>query len=170
MQNVLNLYQADIACVYFGGFLNNQCRDYFNKNSDHNSDIDEVLHKCEVYINSVDQGESDYNYISTKIHPFINFFVEHNKFYESFTVLLDKIETFHDNLDYINYHNKFSNASFTLGITQFTDLTNVEYKQYISLSGRSDTSYKLGSKNMCTKQEKESGSYPVAVDWRTKMQ
>ena len=168
MQNVLNLYQADMACVYFGGFLNNQCRDYFNKNNDHNTDIDGILHKCEVYIDSLDEGESSYEYIFSKVHPFINFFITYNKFYDSFPILLDKLETFHNNIDYINYHNKFSNASYTLGITPFTDLTNIEYKQYIGLSGRSDTSYKLGAKNMCTKQEKESGSYPVAVDWRTK--
>jgi len=154
-----NVFTPETACIYFGGFLNNQCQDYFSKNNNINDKKNKIF--CELYIIS---DQSNYDYIFTKVRLFINFFMEYNKFYDSFPTLLSKIETFHDNIDYINYHNEFSNASYTLGITQFTDLTNYEYKQYLDLSNVPGKSYKLG-KNMCTEQIKESGSYPVAIDW-----
>lgn len=159
IHNIFNSNNPETACSYFGGFLNNQCRDYFSiiKNNDINNSG-----SCEIYLDHNENINNDY--ISAKVRPFINFFIEHNKFYDSFSVLLNKIETFHDNLDYIDYHNKFSNASYTLGITPFADLTSDEYKEYLGISGVLE----LGAKNMCTKQGKESGSYPLSVDWRAK--
>jgi len=161
IHNMLNSNNPEIACSYFGGFLNNQCYDYYNiiKNNDNIKD-----ESCETYLDY----DGEYDYISAKVKPFINFFIEHNKFYDSFSVLLSKIETFHYNLDYIDYHNKFSNTSYTLGITQFADLTTDEYKAYLGMSGFMDSSYKLGAKNMCVVQGKEYGTYPMTVDWREK--
>lgn len=145
-----NIYTPEISCVYFGGFLNNQCRDYFSKNINYEN-------KCNIYIDN----ENDHEYISAKVKPFVNFILDHNKFYNSFTTLLNKMTTFHDNLEYINFHNNFSNTSYLLGITSFTDFTNSEYKDYLSKSV-----YKVSTNNMCTSQKKESGTYPNSVDWR----
>jgi len=162
IRNIFNqhnyIYTTETACVFFGGLLNTECKDYFSIYNS-NEILNEVPNKCGNYIDN----KSDYEYINSKITPFLNFVLEHNKYYESFTGLLQKIETFHENLEYINFHNDFSNSSYKLGINKFTDYTIDEYKDYVYKSD-----YQVGAKNICTKQTKQSGSYPLSIDWRQK--
>jgi C1A family cysteine protease len=67
-----------------------------------------------------------------------------------------------DNNLYADLHNKHSNSSFTLGVTPFSDMTNEEFKKYISL-----TEVDLGS-DICKSQVKPLGTIPSAIDWRDK--
>jgi hypothetical protein len=162
IRNIFNehnyIYTPETACVFFGGMLNTECNDYFSiYNINHVPN--EIPNKCSNYIDN----KTDYEYAKSKITPFLHFVLEHNKYYDSFASLLQKIEIFHENLEYIDFHNIFSNSSYTLGITKFTDYTVDEYKDYVY---RSD--YQVGAKDICTKQTKQTGSYPLSIDWRQK--
>ena len=137
-------------CDHFGGFLNNQCNDYFNIVN--NDDV------CNSYI----YHREYVNDVNSKWQPFVKFFLENGKFYDSFSTILAKNNVFNENIDYINEHNKYSNKSYTLGITPFTDMTNEEYIEYISMY-----KYDVGT-NGCVNQVKGSSSYPTEVDWRSK--
>ena len=110
--NLQNNYHIDrVVCNHFGGFLNNQCLDFFNKISSTN---------CATYVNNNNNVET----VNNKWIPFINFIVDHNKFYESFSHIVERIEIFTDNVNYANEHNKYSNATYTLGVTNFADFTH----------------------------------------------
>ena len=149
-------YMPEDICNNFGSFLNNQCVDYFkNTESIKIQDIGE----CNQYVFTTEIPDL----IHQKWTPFINFFMEHNKYYDSFTVVNERYNIFNNNMEYIDTHNKFSNASYTLGINQFGDMTNDEYVQYVN----SNLKYDLGS-DICKNQQKGSGSYPSSIDWRQK--
>lgn len=143
-------------CNNFGGFLNNQCIDYFEK---YNLNNIEDITLCNKYINS----NEDFNNVHKKWQPFIEYFVNYNKYYESFSNILNKVTTFNTNLEYINNHNKYSNASYILGINQFTDFTNEEYITYVSRKNNND----LG-KNICGPQNSNTGAYHNAINWSEK--
>ena len=148
--NVKNTFNIDRTfCNHFGGFINNQCIDYFNKNDKDN---------CLDYITQGNNPES----VNNRWLPFLNFINEHNKFYNSFTDLSNRLEIFIDNNMFAQYHNKHSNSSFTLGITPFSDMTNDEFKKYILLS-----EVDLGN-DICKSQVKPSSTIPSAIDWREK--
>ena len=148
--NIKNNYHIDNSfCNHFEGFINNQCNDYFFKN---------LKDECDSYINKGNNVES----VNNKWFPFLNFIVEHNKLYSSFTDLLNRINIFTENNLYAELHNKHSNTSFTLGVTPFSDMTNDEFKKYISLSA-----VDIGN-DICKSQVKPSGSFPSSIDWREK--
>ncbi len=148
--NVKTNFNTDNSfCNHFGGFINNQCNDYFNRIKDD---------KCESYIN---QG-NDIEKLNLKWFPFLSFILNHNKFYNSFSDVLNRVEVFESNNQYAALHNKYSNSSYTLGITPFSDMTNDEFRKYISLS-----EVDLAS-DMCKSQIKPSTTYPTSIDWRQK--
>lgn len=145
--NLQNNYHIDsVVCNHFGGFLNNQCLDFFNKESSKD---------CSTYINN----KNNIELVNNKWIPFVNFIVDHNKFYESFSHIVERIEIFTDNVNYANEHNKYSNSTYTLGVTNFADFTHDEFKKYVT-----NSEYDLSS-DMCTNQKQETGSYPVSIDW-----
>ena len=88
--------------------------------------------------------------------------MNHNKFYNSFSDLSNRLEIFADNNLYADNHNKHSNSSYTLGITPFSDMTLDEFKKYVSLSEVDLVN------DICKNQVKPSGSYPHSIDWREK--
>jgi len=143
-------------CNNFGGFLNNDCINYFEKYSLNN--IDDITY-CNKYINN----NEDFNNIHKKWQPFIEYFIEYNKYYATFSNILNKVITFNDNIEYINEHNKYSNSSYILGINQFTDFSNNEYIEYISSRNNIDF-----GKDMCVSQNNNNGAYPTSIDWRKK--
>ncbi len=148
VKNNFNIGQS--FCNHLGGFVNNQCNDYFNKFNEKN---------CDQYINS----GHNVDIINKKWVPFISFIIDHtNKFYDSFFELSNRVEIFNENNQYAQEHNKYSNSSYTLGITPFSDMTNDEFKKYISLS-----SVDLAS-DICTSQVKPLNTYPSSIDWRQK--
>jgi C1A family cysteine protease len=151
-----SLKESNKVCEHFGGFLNNQCNDYFAKNIQLNNDKS----VCYQYINHKDNQNMDM--LINKWDKFIDYFVDNNRYYDSFSNVYERYNIFHDNLDFINDHNKYSNSSYTLGINQFTDMTNQEYISYISKK-----KYDLGG-DICVKQPSNSGSYPASVDWLKK--
>ena len=143
-------------CLNFGSFLNNQCIDYFNKNKDYKI---ENLNQCNIYINE----NENIDMIHKKWTPFIHFIIDFNKFYNTFSTVIDRFSIFQDNMEYINNHNKNLNLSYTLGITNFADLTFEEFSDYIDLSYSVD----IGN-NICTDQKTNTGNYPSSIDWRKK--
>ena len=144
------LFTKDLICNKFGNFLNNQCLDYFNQSK---FSID-----CNIYINDI----NDYSHINKKWNPYIIFLSNIDRYYDSFLAIQIRQEIFNDNLDYINFHNKYGNSSYTLGITNFADMTNNEYINYISIN-----KYDLKS-NICKQQNNQNLVYPSSVDWRLK--
>lgn len=86
-----------------------------------------------------------------------------SKKYESILEFKSRFEVFSSNLKYILEHNSDSTQNFTLGMNQFSDLTNDEFKEkYVSglKNGVSVGSY--GCKSFSS-----SGSAPDTIDWRT---
>ena len=75
-----------------------------------------------------------------------------------------KLETFKDNVQFIYKHNQNSDKNFTLGINQFSDLTNDEYKSYIHTSMYSG--FELRSQ--CNKMQTSDVFTPTSIDWRQK--
>jgi cathepsin L len=57
---------------------------------------------------------------------FQNFMFQYNKIYAS-EDFLGRFEIFKANLDYINAHNSAGNHNFTLGVNEFTDMSNEEF-------------------------------------------
>ena len=145
-------YTPEKICNHFGSFLNNQCIDYFKREEEPIININD----CVQYI---ERGQ-DTERIQTKWGPFVDYLSSYDKYYNSYSEVLNKVETFHDNLDYIYEHNKYGNSSYTLGINYFADMTNQEYISYISAN-----KYDF-SKDICTEQPSNSGNYPSAIDWR----
>jgi len=86
-----------------------------------------------------------------------------NKNYDSLQELESRFAIFKSNLIDIVEHNRNANNSFTLGINQFTDLTNDEFRSLY-------TTYQaqpLGSYGCKSFTSTASGA-PSSVDWRSK--
>jgi len=142
-----NLPLGKSVCEHFGGFLNNQCRDYFNK---------EIIENCEQYINNKNNIEqTNKNWL-----PFLEFILENDKYYESFSKVIERIKIFEENNEYVKKRNM--NVNYTLGITPYSDMTNDEFKKYIYSS-----TYDLTT-DICKNQATPSGTYLSSIDWREK--
>lgn len=150
LNNFSNTHEQ--ICNKFGGFLNNQCNDYFYKYQN------AINSNCNDFINDID----NYDIVNKQWQPFIEFIAYNNKYYGSFTEVQERQAIFNDNLDYINEFNKYNNASYTLGVNNFIDMTHEEYIDYIKLNKYSVTS------NICVKQTVQNLVYPTSVDWRLK--
>ena len=155
--NAVHQMNSVSVCNTFGGFLNNQCNDYFSKNTDRNNDKS----LCYKYITYKDNQNVDM--MINKWDKFIDYFTEYNRYYNSFTEVTDRFNIFHDNLYFINDHNANSNSSFTLGINQFTDMTNQEFKdRFVNGLGAV-----VGSTSCKSFSSSASGA-PSSIDWRAK--
>lgn len=155
--NAVHQMDSVSVCNTFGGFLNNQCNDYFSKNSDSNKDKS----LCYDFINYKDNQNVDL--MINRWDKFINYFIEYNRYYTTFTEVSDRFNIFHDNLYFINDHNANANSSFTLGINQFTDMTNQEFKaKYVNGLGAV-----VGSTSCKSFSSSASGA-PSSIDWRAK--
>jgi C1A family cysteine protease len=154
-QNII--YTPQSICNNFGKYLNNQCISYFEKYNENNvSDIN----YCNKYLNKPIENIEN---IHSKWTPFIGFFINYNKYYETFIDIVNRFLIFHDNLNFIENHNKNTNSSYTLEINYFADLTNEEYINYI----KSDYN-KKSQNNICTNQKNQTIKYSSSIDWRDK--
>lgn len=86
-----------------------------------------------------------------------------HKFYEDDFELETRYNIFKENLVNINRHNNEPNQNFTLGVNQFSDLRQDEYKRtYVSGFGG-----ELGGYG-CKAFSSAATGAPVSVDWRAK--
>ena len=155
--NAIHQMDSVSVCNTFGGFLNNQCNDYFSKNTDTNND------KSLCYKYSTYKDNQNVDMMIHKWDKFIDYFTEYNRYYNSFTEVTDRFNIFHDNLYFINDHNANANSSFTLGINQFTDMTNQEFKdRFVNGLGAV-----VGSTSCKSFSSTASGA-PSSIDWRAK--
>ena len=94
---------------------------------------------------------------------FSDFRERFNKNYENLQELEMRFQIFRENLRDIIMHNLDITQNFTMGINQFTDLSQEEFKEkYIGELKR-----EVGSYGCKTFSSSASGA-PVSIDWRTK--
>ncbi|XP_009775102.1 low-temperature-induced cysteine proteinase-like [Nicotiana sylvestris] len=93
--------------------------------------------------------------------------VEHKKVYNALGEKDKRFQIFKDNLRYIDEHNSVPDKSYKLGLTQFADLTNEEYKS-IYLGTKPDGRSRLLNTQSDRYAPKVGDSLPDSVDWRKK--
>jgi hypothetical protein len=141
---------TDKMCNLFHGALNAVCDDYI-----HTNEPVTAIEECFSGLNLR-------SHLHTEFPRFAEFVVTnaHNKFYNSFENLMDRYAIFTDNMQFADQENA-RGLSYTLGATIFADMTNAEYKEFL-------TRQSVGlPKNYC-KGTTFSGSVGQGVDWRTK--
>jgi len=94
---------------------------------------------------------------------FTHFQEKFDKFYANLEELEVRFEIFKSNLKAIIDHNAIPNQNFTMGINQFTDLTQEEFKAQYTGGVKSV----VGSYGCNTFTSSASGA-PVTIDWRKK--
>lgn len=153
----LIIYTPEKICNNFAGILNNECIIYFSNEKNYNIFN---INKCDKYLDDNKNITILEEYLTT----FIDFFIKHDKKYNSFPNLLERFKIFIDNLDYIYVQNKNYNNTFILGITNFADITNDEYVNYLNQNQYN----KNLNKEICKEQTEQNGKYPDSIDWREK--
>jgi C1A family cysteine protease len=142
-------------CSHFAGDLHRNCMDFMN--SPFNN---ECLN--ELAINDE---------INSKWSKFIDYMVDFKKVYHSNDELHNRYNIFHDNLEYIEEHNRDLSHTYKVGINRFADMSHNEYKEFVKSGGlmvpNESNNLRL-PKDMCGTAKSESGSYPSSVDWREK--
>ena len=148
-------YEPTSACNNFKNLLNKDCINYFvNEGSKPVYDIND----CNIYI----ENKQNNNIIHEKFNIFVDYIYNFNKKYDDMNNILERLEIFHNNLEFINYHNQL-NSTYELGINNFADMTNKEYIEYVS-----SINYNNLRNNMCKSQTSVTGNYPSSIDWRDK--
>lgn len=66
---------------------------------------------------------------------FSKFQQKFEKIYSSLEETKSRFETFKDNLKFIENHNHNANATFTIGVNKFSDLSNSEFKSFVGRGG-----------------------------------
>lgn len=95
--------------------------------------------------------------------------VKHQKVYNGLREKDKRFQVFKDNLGFIQEHNNNQNNTYKLGLNQFADMTNEEYR-VMYFGTKSDAKRRL----MKTKSTGHRYAYsagdrlPVHVDWRVK--
>ncbi len=140
-------------CSHFVGDLHRNCMDFMN--SPFNK---ECLN--ELAINDE---------ISSKWSKFIDYMADFKKVYHSNDELHSRYNIFHDNLEYIEEHNRDLSHTYKVGMNRFADMSHNEYKEFVKSGGlvvpKESNNLRL-PKDMCGEMKSESGSYPKSVDWR----
>ncbi|KAH0697466.1 hypothetical protein KY290_015331 [Solanum tuberosum] len=92
---------------------------------------------------------------------------EHGKVYNALGENEKRFEIFKDNLRFIEEYNNSENRTYKVGLNQFADLTNVEYRA-MYLGTRSDARRRLvKSKNTSQRYASRPNELlPQSVDWR----
>lgn len=85
------------------------------------------------------------------------------KKYENFEEMKNRFAVFRDNLRFIREHNSLTNQTFTLGVNQFTDMTNEEFKSYVN-KYQQPTVGSFG----CQPFSSNAANAPASVDWVAK--
>jgi len=89
---------------------------------------------------------------------FSDFRERFQKRYNSFEEFVERYEIFAENMKFIEQHNMDFTQNFTLGMNQFTDMTNEEFRS------KKNGLLKLGS--YCNGFSESSSGLPDRVDWR----
>ena len=147
------IYNTESACNNFKNSLNKECIYYFT----YNKSIYDI-NECNIYI----ENKENNNIIHEKFNIFIDYIYRFNKKYDDMNYVIERLEIFHNNLEYIINHNQ-GNNTYELGINNFADMTNKEYIQYLSSINHNNL-----RKNICKSQISNSGNYPSSIDWRNK--
>jgi KDEL-tailed cysteine endopeptidase len=90
---------------------------------------------------------------------FTKFQKKYDKYYNSVEELEHRLDVFRSNLHFINQHNAVPFQNFTLGINQFADLTEDEFRERFSRP------LELGSYG-CKSYSTHNAVVPSSVDWR----
>jgi KDEL-tailed cysteine endopeptidase len=89
---------------------------------------------------------------------FTAYLTDYGKTYES-DKLFSRYNAFKANIEYINQRNT-ENITFTLGINQFTDMTNAEFNEMLTRPA--------SNRARVPEQQVDTSDLPNDVDWRTK--
>jgi len=95
-----------------------------------------------------------------EMHEFIGFIKKFDKVYDNIEHLEKRFHTFMDNIKFIEHTNGIQ-SNYTLGVNQFADLTNEEFRTSMNL-------LKVGIGSKCDAFSSSSDSAPDSLDWRTK--
>jgi len=98
---------------------------------------------------------------------FYNFQETYGKTYDDAFELEDRFTIFRENVQKIAAHNEAANQTFTMGVNQFTDLTEDEFKSKHIGGLLRNVKSGIGSTS-CSAFTSSSKVVPDAVDWRTK--
>ena len=104
-------------------------------------------------------GTASANVFKSEMHEFIDFIKKFDKMYDNIEHFEFRFKTFVDNLKYINEINH-NQSNYTLGVTQFADMTNEEFKSINTLN--------LEARSKCEKFVSISSNSPDSFDWRSK--
>jgi len=111
-----------------------------------------ALLACGVCVATAFLSESQYESL------FTSYIDEFDKMYESPEVFFHRYNAFKANLAYINQRNT-ENLTFTLGINQFTDLTNEEYRTILRRPA--------SNRAPIPEEVVDISALPNDIDWRT---
>jgi KDEL-tailed cysteine endopeptidase len=92
---------------------------------------------------------------------FTKFQKKFDKFYQSVDELEYRLSVFRENLHFVVTHNMLPGQNFTLGINQFADLTEAEFREQFSRP------LQVGSYG-CKSYSSGASSAPASIDWRQK--
>jgi C1A family cysteine protease len=150
--NTNSTSKVNNVCELFSGKLQSVCDDYVHEHAPVSSVSD-----CVSFLN----GNLRSRIIET-FPRFANFVVNfgHIKQYSSIENLVDRYYTFQDNMNFVDTENVKGNT-YTLGTTIFSDMTNDEYKEFL-------TRQSVGLPKDYCKSKTLSGSFGSGIDWRTK--
>lgn len=94
--------------------------------------------------------------------------MKHGKNYNALGEKERRLEVFKDNLWFIDQHNSDQNQTFKLGLNQFADLTNEEFRSKYVGTRRRDRNRRLARSKSDRYGFKEGDSLPPSIDWREK--
>ncbi len=146
--------------TYFRGdhSIFDECERFMSKDWSPSS-IDECTLFLDEDLNMNSEEEFE---MMEKWDTFIDYGFKYNKVYDTIDDMRERYLILHDNIAFIEEHND-GNHSYKLGLNQFADWTNDEFKTYVKQG-----SFGLGMKTTCPKAADMSGSFPSSVDWRQK--
>jgi C1A family cysteine protease len=91
---------------------------------------------------------------------FVDFMKRHEKFYDTLKILETRYQYYKENMEFAMQHNALQ-SNYTLGETEFADLSLEEFRQ------RKNPSYSLTKSTSCETFSKwSSDSVPKSIDWR----
>lgn len=95
---------------------------------------------------------------------------QHGKAYNGLGEKEQRFEVFKDNLRFVDEHNAHPGQTYWLGMNQFADLTNEQYRSmYLGFGGRAERKEKaLKAKGSRRYAFEEGEELPDQVDWREK--
>ncbi|XP_039134161.1 senescence-specific cysteine protease SAG39-like [Dioscorea cayenensis subsp. rotundata] len=90
---------------------------------------------------------------------------KHDRFYKDDAEKERRLKIFKENVEHIEYVNKFGGLKYKLGINKFTDLTNEEFKAIYNGFRFSNVGLKKGTRGF---RYENFTDLPASVDWRAR--